>query len=52
MKKVNFNALDLDPETISNLTDAQADEVEGGGSCGQRSCYNAARSEEAELPTE
>jgi hypothetical protein len=49
MKKVNFNALDLDPETIGNLTDEQAEEVEGGGSCGWNSCNKAAAlAEEAE----
>ena len=30
MKKVNFNALDLDPETIANLTEGQAEELQGG----------------------
>jgi hypothetical protein len=53
MKKVNFNALDLDPETIGNLTEEQADEVQGGGtSCHDHSCYNAAKAGEIELPTE
>lgn len=30
MKKVNFNALDLDPETLSKLTEEQAEQIEGG----------------------
>ena len=40
MKKVSFKALDLDPETISNLTEAQAEEIQGGytDSCGKRAC--------------
>jgi hypothetical protein len=38
MKKVNFNALDLDPETIGNLTEEQAEEIQGGDSCGWNSC--------------
>jgi hypothetical protein len=53
MKKVNFSALDLDPETISNLTDEQADEIQGGiaglscrdGSCNTKAAA-AAQSEE------
>ena len=54
MKKVNFNALDLDPETIGNLTEEQADEVQGGGSCGAWSCItNAAKAAgEIESPAE
>ncbi len=40
MKKVNFSALDLDPETISNLTEEQAEEIQGGLglSCRDNSC--------------
>ncbi len=47
MKKVNFNALDLDPETISNLTDEQAEEVQGGLglSCRDGSCNKTAAAE-------
>ncbi len=46
MKKVNFSALDLDPETISNLTDEQAEEIQGGGlSCRDNSCNKAAAAE-------
>lgn len=50
MKKVNFNALDLDPETIGQLTDDQAEQIEGGktiGSCNIVSCFAAAEEEAA-----
>jgi hypothetical protein len=47
MKKVNFNALDLDPETIGNLTPEQAEEIEGGKSCLFGSC-NTTKKEEVE----
>jgi hypothetical protein len=44
MKKVNFNALDLDPETIGNLTEEQAEEIQGGytDSCNKGSCNTKA----------
>lgn len=42
MKKVNFNALDLDPETIGNLTEEQAEEIQGGKTAtGNASCVVA-----------
>jgi hypothetical protein len=47
MKKVNFNALDLDPETIGNLTPEQAEEIVGGDSCLFGSC-NTKKVEAAE----
>jgi DNA polymerase III psi subunit len=49
MKKVNVNTLDLDPETIGNLTPEQANEIEGGSSssCWFVSC-NGKGVEEAE----
>ncbi len=51
MKKVNFNALDLDPETIGQLTDDQAEQIEGGatvGSCNIASCWAKAQEAAAE----
>jgi hypothetical protein len=53
MKKVNFSALDLDPETISNLTDEQADEIQGGVlgglSCRDNSCNTKAAAVASEV---
>jgi hypothetical protein len=51
MKKVNFNELDLDPETIGQLTEEQAGEIEGGatvGSCNIVSCFAKAKEAAAE----
>ncbi|MES2518850.1 MAG: class I lanthipeptide [Bacteroidota bacterium] len=50
MKKVTFNSLDLDPETLSQLSEDQAEQIEGGktiGSCNIVSCFAAAEDEAA-----
>ena len=46
MKNVIEKPLDLDPETVSNLSDEQAEEVQGGGSCNKLSCFFNAMAEE------
>lgn len=51
MKKINFNPIDLDPETLGQLSDEQSEEVQGGGSCNIASCWKAqALDEEEEAP--
>ncbi len=42
MKNVNEKPLDLDPETVGNLTEEQAEEISGGDSCGITSCNTKA----------
>lgn len=49
MKKVNVKPLDLDPETLGNLTEEEAAEVSGGNSCGIASCNNNTKANVAEI---
>lgn len=40
MKKLKLNPIEIEPETISELSEEQAEEIEGGNnnSCQRRTC--------------
>lgn len=40
MKNITINPLEIEPETIVEISEEQAEQIEGGGSCYIHSCID------------